>query len=120
MAEFFKTSTIWVVDFRFDGKARRWFKAFGPTDDVSLEATATLDDLYGKRAKLVQVRPATAEEEAQYLRAVAGSHRLWAPARRCLELAGLKMLSAWSSARADLRGQTAPEAVALSDLDLIL
>ena len=45
---------------------------------------------------------------------------LWAPARRCLELAGLKMLSAWSSARADLRGQTAPEAVALSDLGLIL
>ena len=45
-----------------------WRKAFGPKDDVHREATATLDDLYGKRARLVEVRPATEDEESQYLR----------------------------------------------------
>lgn len=68
MAEFFKTSTIWVVDFRYDVRARRWFKAFGPNDDVREAVTATLHDLYGERARLVEVRKATEEEELQYLR----------------------------------------------------
>ncbi|MDP2818674.1 MAG: hypothetical protein Q8O29_10460 [Polaromonas sp.] len=68
MAEFFKTSTIWVVDFRYEGKARRWFKAFGPNDDVQAHMSATLHDLYGKRAWLVEVRKATEEEELEYLR----------------------------------------------------
>jgi uncharacterized DUF497 family protein len=68
MAEFFKTSTTWVVDFRYDGRARRWFKAFGPGVDVARTIAATLRDLYGERAKLVAVRKATDEEERQYLR----------------------------------------------------
>ena len=68
MAEFFKTSTTWVVDFRYDGRARRWFAAFGPDDDVRRSMTTTLAELYGKRAQLVEVRTATDEEELQYLR----------------------------------------------------
>ena len=68
MAEFFKTSTTWVVDFRYEGRARRWFAAFGPDDDVRRSMTATLADLYGNRAQLVDVREATDEEELQYLR----------------------------------------------------
>lgn len=68
MAEFFKTSTIWVIDFRYDGKARRWFKAFGANDDVPREMATTLRDLYGKRMQLVEVRKATEEESLQYLR----------------------------------------------------
>lgn len=68
MAEFFKTSTIWVVDFRYDGAARRWFKAFGPKDDPEREMAQVLDEHYGSRAQLVEVRPASAEEESQYLR----------------------------------------------------
>ena len=68
MAEFFKTSTIWVVDFRYEGRARRWFAAFGPHDDVRRSMTTTLGELYGKRAQLVEVRKATDEEELQYLR----------------------------------------------------
>ena len=68
MAEYFKTSAIWVVDFRYEGRPRRWFKAFGPQDDVRQRMMAALRDLYGKRAQLVDVRKATNEEELQYLR----------------------------------------------------
>lgn len=68
MAEFFRTSTTWVVDFLHDGRARRWFKAFGPNEDVARTITTTLRDLYGERAQLVAVRKATDEEELQYLR----------------------------------------------------
>ena len=68
MSEFFKTSTTWVVDFRYEGRPRRWFKAFGPGDDVNKEMTSLLHALYGKRAKLVDVRRATQDEETQYLR----------------------------------------------------
>ena len=67
MAEFFKTSTTWVVDFRYDGRSRRWFRIFGPGDDVRGQMTALLHDLYGDHAHLVEVRVATTEEEAQYL-----------------------------------------------------
>jgi hypothetical protein len=68
MAEYFKTSTIWVVDFRYEGRSRRWFKAFGPQDHVRQRMTSALRDLYGERAQLVEVRKATDEEERQYLR----------------------------------------------------
>lgn len=68
MAEYFKTSTICVVDFRYEGRPRRWFKAFGARDDVRHQMDTELRDLYGERAQLVDVRQATEEEELQYLR----------------------------------------------------
>ena len=68
MAEFFKTSTIWVVDFRYDGRPRRWLKAFSANDDVRREVATTLRDLYGKRVQLMEVRMATEEESLQFLR----------------------------------------------------
>lgn len=68
MAEFFRTSTTWVVDFRYDGRPRRWFKAFRPAVDVRRQMTEQLQALYGDRARLVGVRPATEDEEAQFLR----------------------------------------------------
>jgi hypothetical protein len=68
MSQFFKTSTTWVVDFRYDGRARRWFKAFGPGDDVGKEMTHLLQAWYGERAQLIDVRKATEHEETQYLR----------------------------------------------------
>lgn len=68
MSEFFRTSTTWVVDFRYDGRPRRWFKTFGPDDDVAHAMTRLLHDWYGERAKLVEVRRATEDEEGQYLR----------------------------------------------------
>lgn len=67
-SEFFRTSTTWVVDFRYEGRPRRWFKAFGPGVDVRALISAELRQLYGDRASVVDVRPATDEEEAQYLR----------------------------------------------------
>jgi hypothetical protein len=68
MAEFFRTSTIWVVDYRYDGHPRRWFKAFAAGDDVAALAAAALHDAHGDRARLEGVRPATEEEERQSLR----------------------------------------------------
>ena len=65
---FFKRSTVWVVDFRYDGRPRRWFRAFGPGVDAQAEMQARLRDLYGTHAQLVEVRPATPDEETQYLR----------------------------------------------------
>jgi hypothetical protein len=67
-SEFFRTSTTWVVDFRYEGRPRRWFRAFGPGIDAGAQLSSELRKLYGDRAQLVEVRPATDEEEAQYLR----------------------------------------------------
>ncbi|WP_435961114.1 hypothetical protein [Immundisolibacter sp.] len=68
MSEFFRTSTLWVVDFRYGGSPRRWFKAFGPDVDVAGVMAARLRDLYGSRARLDEVRKASEEEEGVYLR----------------------------------------------------
>jgi len=68
MSEFFKTSVTWVVDFRYDGRPRRWFKAFDAGEDVRQAMVAQLAALYGDRAQLVSVRQATENEETQYLR----------------------------------------------------
>jgi hypothetical protein len=67
MIELFKASTVWVVDFRYDGRPRRWFKAYRAGADASQLARAELADLYASHAELVAVRPATDEEETRYL-----------------------------------------------------
>ena len=68
MSGYFKTSTTWVVDFRYEGRPRRWFKICGPGVDAQARMTTLLHDLYGDRAQWIEVRPATADEETQYLR----------------------------------------------------
>ena len=68
MSEFFKTSVTWVVDFRYDGRSRRWFKAFATIDDARQAMASQLEALYGDRAQLVEGRQATVDEETQYLR----------------------------------------------------
>jgi uncharacterized DUF497 family protein len=68
MAQFFRTSTVWVVDFQYDGRPRRWFKALPAQADAAALIGQTLQDWYGKRARLVSVREATEAEETQYLR----------------------------------------------------
>lgn len=68
MAELFRTSTLWVVDFRYDGSPRRWFMAFGDQTDVASEMAAHLRDLHGTRARLEGVRKASQAEESAYLR----------------------------------------------------
>ncbi len=68
MARFFRMSTVWVVEFRFDGHPRRWLKALPADADAAAVMAAELHDLHGGRAQLVSVRPATADEEGRYLR----------------------------------------------------
>ena len=68
VSEFFRTSTTWVVYFRYDGRPRRWFRSFGPAHDVHARMAIELRELYGERARLVEVRKATDEEETQFLR----------------------------------------------------
>jgi hypothetical protein len=68
MAEWFRRSTTWVIDFRHDGHPRRWFRAFAPGVDVRRHMSAELQALYQGRAQLVEVRPATDDEESSFLR----------------------------------------------------
>lgn len=69
MAQFFRSSRTWVVDFRYQGRPRRWFRT-APSDavDVKAQMLALLAELYGDDAQLLAVRPASDEEELQYLR----------------------------------------------------
>jgi hypothetical protein len=68
VAPFFRSSKVWVVDFTYDGHPRRWLKALPQAADAQAELAAQLGDLYGARARIVMVRPATTEEETQYIR----------------------------------------------------
>ncbi len=68
MATFFKSSRLWAVEYRYEGRTRRWLKALPEAVDARLATMDELRALYGERAKLVEVRPATAQEEAQWRR----------------------------------------------------
>ncbi len=68
MALFLRPSTTWVVDYRHDGHPRRWFRVLAEGTDPEPALREELQALYGARARLESVRPASADEEAQYLR----------------------------------------------------
>ncbi len=68
MADFFKRSTTWVIDFRYEGRPRRWFRVFREGADPTAALRQELESLYGDRVQFVQARVATAEEETQFLR----------------------------------------------------
>lgn len=68
IVEFYKSTTVWVVDFTYDGHPRRWLKALPAGTDASARMQAIVQDLYGARGRIVQVRPATPQEEIQYIR----------------------------------------------------
>lgn len=67
MATFFKTSRLWVVEYTWRGAPRRWYKALPAEVDGSSRLAAELLDVQGPHARLVTVRPATPEEETDYL-----------------------------------------------------
>lgn len=67
MATFFKSSKVWVIDFTYEGRPRKWFKALPEGSDARREMEALVQDLYGKRGQVVEVRPATAQEETDYI-----------------------------------------------------
>lgn len=68
MAKFYRTSALWVVDFLYDGRPRRWYKTAPAGRSIADEVAHTLADWYGHRARLVSVREANADEEAAYRR----------------------------------------------------
>jgi len=82
VAPFFRTSRVWVVDFHHEGRARRWLKALPERTDAQAHMRALLNDWYGDAAVLAAVRPATAEEEGQYLRDEAQAFPLCPTGRR--------------------------------------
>lgn len=65
---FYRNSITWVIDFRHDGRPRRWFKVFGEGFDPTQQVQEELRELYGDRVQWVGARAATAEEESQFLR----------------------------------------------------
>jgi hypothetical protein len=65
---FLTPSCTWVVDFRYQGHARRWFKVAAPDVDMAAVMQRELTALHGAQAALVEVRHATPDEETQYLR----------------------------------------------------
>ncbi len=67
MATFFRSSQVWVIDYRYQGRERRWFKALPTGADAERWACDLLQDLYEGRATLEGVRPATPQEDADYL-----------------------------------------------------
>lgn len=68
MAEFFRKSSTWVIDYHYDGRLRRIFKVIPDNKDARAMALALLADLYCSRAELSALRPATNDEELAYLR----------------------------------------------------
>lgn len=72
MTDFFRRSTTWAVDYRYDGRHRRIFKVMPEGTDVRASMVEELAELYGNRVELGEIRLATDEEERAYLR---GEHQ---------------------------------------------
>jgi hypothetical protein len=51
VAEFFRTSTLWVVDYVFDGRVRSQYRALRADRDPTGLMTAELAALHGSRAQ---------------------------------------------------------------------
>lgn len=68
MARLFRTSQVWAVEYQYDGRTRHWLKALPSEADAELKMRDLLQDLYGERARLVGVRPATELEDEEFRR----------------------------------------------------
>lgn len=78
---FYKSSAVWVVEFTYQGRPRRWLKALPAGTDARARMEAIVNDLYGTKGRIVDVRPATPEEETQYVRGDL-PHNLYCPTGR--------------------------------------
>lgn len=76
MATFFKTSVLWVVAYRYDGRPRVWYRAVPEGTDPEPDLKRELAALYGDRARLETVRLATADEETAYCRGELAPNRM--------------------------------------------
>lgn len=68
MARFFRNSQVWAVEYQYDGRTRHWLKALPQEAEAERTVKALLEDLYGDRARLVSVRPATDLEDEAFRR----------------------------------------------------
>src|SRR5687768_7248605 len=67
VATFFKSSRLWVLDYTWRGRSRRWYKALPEDADAPALLAAELAEVQGPQARLVTVRQATTQEETEYL-----------------------------------------------------
>ncbi|ROZ75426.1 hypothetical protein [Ramlibacter sp. WS9] len=67
MATFFKTSRLWVVHYTWKGRPRHWFKALPEGAYGPALLAAELMDVHGPLARVVEIRPASPQEETDYL-----------------------------------------------------
>lgn len=58
---------IWVVDYLLDERPCRWIRAFAPDEAVQVLLLSELAELYGGRASLSELRPASEAEQQAYL-----------------------------------------------------
>lgn len=58
---------IWVVDYLLDERPCRWIRAFALDQPVQQLLLAELAELYGGRACLSELRPASEAEQQAYL-----------------------------------------------------
>jgi hypothetical protein len=70
------------MNFTYDGRPRRWYRAIADNKDGAALLAAQLSDLYGARAQVIEVRPATAEEEARYVQGTLPRNNLCPTGRR--------------------------------------
>ncbi len=59
---------LWVVDYRLDGRLCRWIRALRVVSPPHALIREELDELYGERATLVELRAATEEERIAFIR----------------------------------------------------
>lgn len=68
MARLFRSSQVWAVEYQYDGRTRHWLKALPLEADAEASVRALLQELYGDRARLVTIRPATEAEDEDFRR----------------------------------------------------
>ncbi len=82
MATFFKTSRLWVVHYTWKGRPRHWFKALPEGVDGPALLAAELMDVHGPLARVAEIRPASPQEETDYLRGELPGNMLCPTGRR--------------------------------------
>ena len=88
MVTFYKTSKLWVLDFAYDGRLRRWVKSIPDGENARDRLEAQVRDLYGKHGRVIDVRVATSDEETQYLQGTLPKNAICPTGRRSAEPIG--------------------------------
>jgi hypothetical protein len=68
MAHVLDGCVLWVVDYRLDGRPCRWIRALRVVSPPHAFIQEELDELYGPRAELLELRQATDEERIAFIR----------------------------------------------------